>query len=143
MTGELQPRAGHLQKADMAWQARVQGATWRQAAELAGYSTEQAAIRAVRRAYGQVPEIDREERRRLWRDRLEDLWAENRQDVRDRRAGAVVAGVRIVQAATFLDQLGGTNVGVSPAREELEAWVNAALKHSGHVVTVEEADIFE
>ena len=61
-----------------------------------------------------------------------------------RRPAAIQKVARQDHEIDFLDQLGGANVSVSPAREELEAWVNTVLKQSGHhVLTVEEADIFE
>lgn len=95
----------HAVKAEKAWRARVAGATWRQAAQMSGYSDAQAAIKAVRTFYGTVPREEREELRRLWRDRLEVAWRQVQRDMADQRSGAVTASVRVATAAVALDGL--------------------------------------
>ena len=87
-------RADALERARQAWYARVTGVTWEQAASVAGYANPANAQRAVRTIYGTLPELDRDEERRLWRDRLGWLWAENVTQVKDREPGSVTAGVR-------------------------------------------------
>jgi hypothetical protein len=98
-------RADAQQRADRAWQARVVGASWAQAAEVAGFADDATAVHAVRNAYGRLPEPDRTELRRLWRDRLETLWKESLRDVTERRGGAVTASVRVAGLAVALDGL--------------------------------------
>ena len=105
---EPQPRlvrADALDRAERAWHARVAGATWLQAAQVAGFSDDAHAIRAVRQMYGELPSWDREETRALWRDRLEWLWRQTLTDAAEQRAGAVTAGVRVATAAAALDGL--------------------------------------
>lgn len=98
-------RADALDRADRAWRARVSGMTWRQVADVVGYSTAEGALSAVRSAYGSLPQIDRDVLRAIWRDRLESLWSSTVSDVADRVPGAVTAGVRVVTAAAALDGL--------------------------------------
>jgi hypothetical protein len=98
-------RADALERADRAWTARVTGSTWREAAEIGGYSSDKHAMNAARRVYGELPRIDRDELRRLWRDRLESAWRQVAEDMRDRVPGATTAAVRIVTAAAALDGL--------------------------------------
>ena len=81
-------RADALRRADTAWSARVAGATWKEAAELAGFSSAEHAIDGVKNAFGGVPQIDREELRNLWRDRLERSWRQVGRDMVDRVPGA-------------------------------------------------------
>jgi hypothetical protein len=95
----------HLARADRAWMARVTGMTWRQAADVAGYGSPEAAMKGVRTAYGVLPRIDREDLRHLWRDRLEVTWRQAIRDVMEQRPGAVTAAVRVAHAATALDGL--------------------------------------
>jgi hypothetical protein len=106
-TPQVQPRvrADALERAERAWSARVAGATWAQAAEIAGYSDDTAANRAVRNVFGTLPQVERDELRRLWRDRLEVLWLQANTDAREQRAGAITAGVRVATAAASLDGL--------------------------------------
>jgi hypothetical protein len=98
-------RADALRRADTAWRARVAGATWREAAEMAGFSAENHAIDAVRNAFGRVPVVDREALRHLWRERLERAWRQVCADMSERVPGATTAAVRIVTAAAALDGL--------------------------------------
>jgi hypothetical protein len=98
-------RADALERADTAWRARVAGAAWAEAAKVAGYSSDKHAIDGVRNVFGAVPQIDREELRRLWRDRLERSWRQCVADMADRVPGATTASVRIAQAAIALDGL--------------------------------------
>jgi AraC-like DNA-binding protein len=98
-------KSDHLARAHQAWTARVAGATWQQVAELTGYSSPENAMRAVRTVYGQVPRIDRDDLRHLWRDRLEALWRQVLRDLSEQRPGAVTAAVRVMQAAAALDGL--------------------------------------
>lgn len=139
-TRKTTARADAAQRAATAWNARVLGATWEQAAQVAGFTDKSNCFRAVRRAYGSVPEPEREEQRRLWRDRIEHLWRQSVKDVAEQRPGAVTAGVRVAGAAAVLDGLNApTEVVVSPSTAELEAWVERVL--ALRVPVVEEFDI--
>jgi len=122
-------RADAAQRAAAAWNARVLGASWEQAAEIAGFANAPNAHRAVTRAYGQVPEPERSELRRIWRERLEVLWRQSVRDVTDQRAGAVTAGVRVAGAAASLDGLDEpTRIDLStPTTAEMAEWLSRAL----------------
>lgn len=98
-------RADALDRATRAWQARVAGGTWAQAAEVAGFSSDTVAIDAVRNVFGGPPVIDKEALRHLWRERLERSWRQCVSDMSDRIPGATTASVRIAQAAMQLDGL--------------------------------------
>jgi hypothetical protein len=87
-------------KADSAWQARVLGASWAQAAQVAGYANASAAYHAVLRQRGTMPEPTLSDLRAVWRERLESLWSQAWQDVRDRRSGAITHAVRVAGDAT-------------------------------------------
>ena len=63
-------RADTIERAERAYLARVSGATWAQAAEVAGYSDVSNCCRAVRRVFDELPAPDREHQRHLVRDRL-------------------------------------------------------------------------
>ena len=102
-THPVRPEA--LQRADRAWRARVLGASWAQAAEVAGFADDTTALHAVRNAYGQLPKLDREELRTLWRERLEVAWRQVFKDMAEQRAGATTAGVRVAGLAMTLDGL--------------------------------------
>lgn len=120
--------AAALQRADKAWRARVLGASWAQAALVAGYADDTTAWHAVKNAYGELPKLDREEVRALWRERLEVAWRQSVKDMAEQRPGAVTAGVRVAGAAAALDGLNEpTEVVVSPSAAELEAWVARVL----------------
>ena len=109
-------RADALDRAEKIWGMRLSGATWSQCAEAVGLSTPQNAMRCVREAYGEVPQVNREELRHLWRERSEVLWRQAFKDVLDRRQGAVVAAVKVAGHAAFLDGLG------APQRVDSGLW---------------------
>lgn len=98
-------RADHLDRVERAWRARIAGATWKEAAALAGYKNGDDACRQVRRTFGVLPPLDRTQQRDLWRERLELLWRQAVKDSVEQRTGAVTAGVRVVSAAAALDGL--------------------------------------
>jgi hypothetical protein len=98
-------RGDALERADTAWRARVAGATWRQAAEVAGYADAQSACHSVRSVFGELPAPSREDLREVWRARLELLWSQALRDSAEQRAGAVTAGVRVAGMAITLDGL--------------------------------------
>ncbi|WP_183092956.1 hypothetical protein [Nocardioides stalactiti] len=103
---------------------RLGGATWRQCAEVVGLSSGQNAMRAVRSVYGEVPEIDREEMRHLWRERTEVLWRQALKDVHQGKQGAMVAAVKLAGFAAYLDGLGAPqriDVGVMHVLADLDA----------------------
>ena len=98
-------KAEAAKHADVAWRARVAGASWAEAAQIAGYVDATGACAAVRKWYGQLPEIEHEDQRTLWRNRLESLWRQAVIDVRDRQHGAITAAVRVGGLAMQLDGL--------------------------------------
>ena len=98
-------RADALQRADAAWRGRVSGMTWAEAAKVAGFSSGEHAINAVRSVFGSLPALDQDELRRLWRDRLERSWRQCCADMVDRVPGSVTASVRVATAAIALDGL--------------------------------------
>lgn len=140
-TGKV--RGDALQRADRAWRARVLGGTWEQCAEVAGYADAPTCCRAVRRAYDDLPKVERDELRRLWRDRYEVVGRQALADVLDRRPGAVTSFVRVGQAAASLDGLNAPTLHVvaNPTEHDIDAWVAKALALRGRV-RPEEADIF-
>lgn len=136
-------RADALERAETAWAARVRGRTWEDAAALAGYANGQNAMRACRTVFGILPELDRDEARRLWRDRLDWLWEQTVTHVEDREAGALTSGVRIAQAAARLDGLDAPVVYQhDPSLSELHQWVAEVMEVRDGPLAVE-ADIFE
>lgn len=134
-------RADAMARADVAWRARIAGATWQTAAEVAGYANGENAARGVRQTYGTLPEVDRVDLRRLWRERLEALWQQVYRDALDRQPGSVTAAVRVAQAAAKLDGLDAPAEIVvhDPTRRELEDWVARVLR--GTTPEFEEGDI--
>jgi hypothetical protein len=108
-------------RADRAWQMRVAGLSWVAIAERLGYANDSNVRNAVVRYYGQVPEPERVDLRRLWRDRLERLWLQCSRDVAEQRPGAVVAAVRVVQAAAALDGLNAPTVVETHVTESFSA----------------------
>jgi AraC-like DNA-binding protein len=137
-----QRRADAMARADRAWRVRVVGGTWQEAADAAGFANDANAIRAVRDTFGSLPEVDRQELRALWRDRLEALWRQALRDALDRQPGALVAAVRVMQAAARLDGLEAPTQMIvhNPPDAEIEAWVVAMLS-TGQPELEEEADI--
>lgn len=135
-------RADALERAERVWNARVMGGSWEQAAQIAGYSDPSNAVRAVRSIYGQLPTIERDEQRRLWRDRLEVVYRQVVRDVHDRIPGASTAFVRIADRAAKLDGLDApTRLSlVDPTEEQIEAWLTERI---GPRHVEEEADIFD
>jgi AraC-like DNA-binding protein len=67
---QLRTRADAAERAQRAWTARVVGATWDQAADVAGFAHASSAVRAVRSYFDRLPQVDTDERRALWRERL-------------------------------------------------------------------------
>lgn len=117
-------RADALDRAETIWAMRIGGATWDQCAKAVGLSTPQNAMRCVRETYGEVPQVDREELRHLWRERNEVLWRQALRDVFDRRQGAVIAATKVASLAAFLDGLGAPqrlDVGVLHVLADLDA----------------------
>ena len=135
-------RADALQRADLAWRARVSGATWEAAAQVAGFSSGENALRGVRPTDGTLPEVDRAEVRRLWRERLEALWRQVYRDALDRQPGSVTAAVRVAAAATRLDGLDAPAEVVvhNPTQAEIDDWVARVLQMNAPAL--EEANIF-
>jgi AraC-like DNA-binding protein len=98
-------RADALERASTAWSVRVAGGTWAQAAEAAGFHDSDAATKAVRRHYGTLPVLARDDLRGLWRDRLELAWRQVCRDMTEQKPGAVTAAVRVAGMALTLDGL--------------------------------------
>jgi hypothetical protein len=135
-------RADAGARAQRAWAARVAGATWEQVGELVGFSDGTAALRAVRRYFGQLPVIEREETRRLWRERNELLWKQAVRDTSEQRPGAIRAAVAVAQRAAALDGLDApVRMEVSnPSVEEFNRLVDNFVQQLGG--EIEEADVF-
>ena len=135
-------RADMAERTERAWMARVAGATWEQAANVAGYTNGSNCRRAVMRVYGQLPRVKREDLRHLWRERLERLWRQALQDAGEKRPGAITAAVRLEQAAAALDGLNAPSQVelYSPSQHELDAFVAAVLAQRHQYP--EEGDIF-
>lgn len=122
-------RADTMERAHKAWHARLAGATWRQAAEVAGYANGDIAATAVKRVYGKVPPLEREALRTLWRERLELAWRQAVVDMTEQRPGAITAAVRIASAAAALDGLNApTQVDVT-VLQTLEALQTELVAH--------------
>ncbi|MGA8247846.1 MAG: hypothetical protein WB797_13165 [Nocardioides sp.] len=86
-------------------------------------------MKAVRNVYGRLPQIERDELRRLWRDRLEVAWRQVAMDMSQQRPGAVTAAVRVAQAAFRLDGLAeATQVDVS-VTQTFELLVRELVAH--------------
>lgn len=101
-TDRVMVRADAEERARKAWAARVAGATWQQVADVAGFTHPQNAVRAVRRYFGDLPQVDRQMERELWRERLEFLWRQTERDVLQQRTGAVRGGVAVAQRAALM-----------------------------------------
>jgi len=116
-------RADAQERAERAYVARLHGATWREAARVAGYTDQANARRAVERWMGDVPGPEREVQREILREQTQAVLRQALQDVRDRRPGAVTAAVRVLDLQMRLDGLGApTRVSlVDPTTEEIEA----------------------
>jgi hypothetical protein len=136
-------RADAMARAERAWNARVLGASWEQAATIAGYSDASNAIRAVRSVYGSLPAIERDEARRLWRDRLEVIYRQVLKDVHDRIPGATTAAVRIADRAARLDGLDEpARLSITPSDGELQRFVSTVIAAQGGRDIPDEGDIF-
>lgn len=121
-------RADKRSKATAVWEARVAGATWDQAAQIAGYANGSNAQKAVVDIYGTTPRVDREHLRNLWRDRLEVTWKQALRDMIDQKPGAITAAVRVATAAAVLDGLNAptqVNLAVSQTFETLLTEIEA------------------
>lgn len=135
-------RADALERAEKAWNVRVMGGSWQQAAEIAGYADGSNALRAVRAVYGTLPTLERDEARRLWRDRLEVYYRQALKDLHNGVPGAITAAVRIAERAARLDGLDAPSriSLIDPTQEEIERFLTETL---GPVRTDEEGDIFD
>lgn len=135
-------RADALARAERAWHARLLGASWADAARVAGYSTRSNAQRAVKRVFGRLPAMEIEEMKHLWRERLEVIWRQAMVDLKEQRPGAVVAAVRVEQAAVQLDGLDAPRrlSLIDPTQEQIEEFLNEMIGPRHADV---EADIFE
>ena len=110
---------------DVAWSARVSGASWAECATIAGYSDAAAACAAVRKWYGSLPTVEHEDQRNLWRTRLEALWAQAMRDVADRQSGAITAAVRVGGLAVQLDGLAAPQKLSLSAESSLDSLISA------------------
>lgn len=132
-------------RAQRAWTARIMGGTWKQAADVAGFTDTGNCVRAVRNYFGTLPQAEREDLRDLWRERLEYLWRQSSQDVRQQKPGAIRAGVALAQRASALDGLDEpTKVSVySPTDEQISQYLAdvVAAKNVEHEAA--EADIID
>lgn len=137
-------RADVLHRVTAAWDARLQGMTWERTATIAGYSDASNCRKAVMSVFGELPKIEREHLRDVWRDRIEKAHEIVSQDMVDRLPGATTAFVRIADRAAKLDGLDEpARFSLTPSDAELHAWVETALSANGHAPLPEEGDIFD
>jgi hypothetical protein len=129
-----------MQRAQRAWGARVAGMSWKQAAEVAGYADASTACRGVRRFFGELPDLDMEDQRRLWRDRLDVLWARGHSELQNGHSAATIIRslVSVADRAAKLDGLDApTRLRVGPDSDELEEYVRTIVALSGRAVPIE------
>lgn len=100
--GQLQQHADAADRARRAWSARIAGGTWREAAEVAGFTDGNNCQRAVRNFFGSVPQVDTSMERELWRQRMEKLWTLALRDAQESKPGALRAGVAVAQRSSLL-----------------------------------------
>jgi hypothetical protein len=108
-------------------------------AEIVGFHDAPTAHRAVKRWFGRVPEIDPDESRAMWRERLELLWRQSLTDSTQQRPGAVRAAVAVAQRAAALDGLDApTRVEVyNPTVAEIAEYVQNMRASLGDVPETE------
>lgn len=141
-TGSEVVRADAAARAVRAWHLRISGVPWDEVAEVCGFANASNALRAVRNYLGELPQMDREDVRRLWRTRHEELWRLAQRDAHDRRAGAVRSAVAVARSAAQLDGLDApTNVVVSPDAEAFERVVRAAVEAQRGAADLVEMDV--
>lgn len=123
---ERSPRADTIERAERAYFARVSGATWTQAAEVAGYTDAANCCRAVRRVFDELPAPDREHQRHLVRDRLDTLYRLALKDAHDRRPGAVTSAVRVLELMSRLDGLTEDRMRIlhDPTQHQIDEFLN-------------------
>lgn len=137
-------RADAMQRAERAWCLRISGSTWEEVAASTGFTDPSNCIRAVKAYFGTLPEVPREDARRMWRARHEALWSLTYRDAQDGRAGAVRAGVAVARSAAQLDGLDAPQrVEVTPDAATFEAVVQRMVAHVRGVQEVEEVDVVE
>ena len=135
------PRADAAARAERAYLARLNGGTWRQCADVAGYADEQGARRAVERLFHELPAPDRDAQRHIPREQAQSVLRQALQDVRDRRPGAVTAAVRVLDLTMRLDGLGApAQISlVDPTAHEIEEYVERLMGPRRYV----DADILD
>ncbi len=144
-TSRVATRADAATRAHRAWAARVAGGNWAEVAEVCGFASPGNACRAVRAYFGQLPELDRDELRGLWRERHEVMWRQSQRAVRDEKPGALRAAVAVARSAAQLDGLDAPSRVelVTPDAEAFERAVDMLVLSARSVGDTEEADIFE
>lgn len=118
-------RADAAQRAQRAWTARVSGSTWDEAAKVAGYADAATACRGVKNYFGQLPVVERDDLRDVWRARMELLWTYAARDAKKGKPGALRAGTAIAQRAAAMDGLDEpTSIAVSASdRQDMDEMV--------------------
>ena len=137
-----QLRADTIERAQRAYLARVSGASWAQAAEVAGFTDAANCHRAVRHVFEEVPAVDREEQRQIVRDRLDGLLRIAMKDAVERRhTTAVQAVARVIELQMKLDGLAEPDrlrVGYDPTQVEIDKFLDKFLPEQTEV----EGDFF-
>lgn len=143
-SSRLTVRADAATRAHRAWAARAAGGTWAEVADLCGYASPGNACRAVSAYFGQLPQLDREELRALWRERHELMWRQSQRAVRDDKPGALRAAVAVARSASQLDGLDQPSRVelVTPDAEEFDRVVEVLLLAHRGGAGPEEADVF-
>ena len=106
-------RADHQQRASLAAKLRVEGHTWEQIADAIGVNSASAAYDSVQRFYETMPQPDAADARREVWSRVEWLWSKAVEDIEAGKAGAITAGVRVLER---FSKLSGID---APARLEV------------------------
>ena len=90
-------RSDARSRAQVAFHARVMGATWTAAAQAAGYKHDSTCAAAVRKYIGALPTLDREAERAVARERVSALWSRAWQAVIEGQPGSISNAVRVLE----------------------------------------------
>jgi hypothetical protein len=136
-------RGDALQRASEGWALRVQGKTWQQIANAVGFASAQGAHRAVMRFAGTIPDPDPSVLKKMWRARLDRLYALADRDAEAARPGALRAASAIAQRAAAMDGLDApTQLNLTADAAELDRMVQVLFAATTSE-SAREADVFD